>query len=390
MITRQLSTLLKHELRLRRLDRAGLLIAVLAPVGLIALTSAAFGDLDQPDRVTIAVADAGDGSVAELLASRFSDDPSLRQVATVAVYGSHDQARAAVADGRQEAGLLLPAELTVGSRTLSQSSRQVVVLESAEKPIASAVAGYVAQQVSARVSTAALTGRLLEQGAGAAAVPATLRNAQPLSLVDLPVSADRLRAASYFGPSMATLLLFFSVGFAGRSLWQEQATGTARRQRVIGVPQGAAVAAKLVVGLVYGAATMTAAWLACVVGFRAGWGPAPGVLLLIVAVTLAAVALSFALATLARSESQLESMAACVIFTFAILGGSFIPPAATPDGLRSLAALTPTGQVQQGFVDLVTTGDAAAAVQPASWLLLFALGCLLLGAARVGRLGATS
>jgi ABC-2 type transport system permease protein len=104
---------------------------------------------------------------------------------------------------------------------------------------------------------------------------------------------------------------------------------------------------------------MTAMALVTGIVFGADWGHPLAAAALIVAVGLAVVALTALVIALSRTDRQADAMSSVVVFTLAILGGSFIQASELPPLMRTFALATPNGWALRGFVDLGTTTGGA-------------------------------
>jgi ABC-2 type transport system permease protein len=187
--------------------------------------------------------------------------------------------------------------------------------------------------------------------------------------------------AAYFGPSMAILFLFLSVGQGARSLLVEQREGTLARVRTSPVPFAAVLLGKSGAVVVTGLVTLLVMWGVTGLALGADWGDPVAVLVLIVASVLAVAGIGALVAGLARTDAQAEGWTAVVTFTLALLGGNFITPGALPDALRRLSLLTPNGWALRGFTELSAGRGDLADVLPA--VAILAATALVTGAAGV-------
>ncbi|MEZ5265405.1 MAG: ABC transporter permease [Acidimicrobiales bacterium] len=155
---------------------------------------------------------------------------------------------------------------------------------------------------------------------------------------------------------MSILFLFFTVGFAARSVLAERGGGHARPPAGHPTVSGALIAGKtLSVGLL-GVAGFVVVWLVTAALFDAPWGQPVAVLVPIVATVVAIAGVATFVAGLARTERQADAFTAAVTFVLALLGGNFVGPN-QPDLLRRLSVLTPNGWSLRAFTEL--NADAA-------------------------------
>jgi ABC-2 type transport system permease protein len=156
----------------------------------------------------------------------------------------------------------------------------------------------------------------------------------------------------YFGPSMAILFLYFSVGAGARALMAEKRIGTMARLRLAPVRFGSILVGKLAAIFAVALTSMLLLWAATVIVFGASWGNPLGVVVLCVATVIAISGIASFIAVSAKSEEGADGATAMVAFGLALLGGNFFPPGALPDLFEKLSRLTPNGAALQAFARL--------------------------------------
>jgi len=322
------------EIRRQVRDRSALIRGVLAPFALAAIMGLAFGRTP-----------ASTYNVA-LVAPNPAAVRTVNGIHFVPV-GDREAARQLVKKGKVAAALVLPAS----------SADSAEVLEASQLPYA---------------------------GRAVAAVARSMDSPSTRTTVD-----DRQAAAanpiSYFGPAMAMLFLFFTVGSGARSIMAEGRLGTLARLRAAPISARAVLAGKVLATLLVCLASMLVLWLATSIVFGATWGPAGAVLLLCVGTVVAIAGLTSLVTALARNEAEAEGLTLMVGFGLALLGGNFFPPAALPSAFEKLSRLTPNGIALQAFAKLSIEGSALRAIVP-SLVALAAFGAIT-GAIAVARLG---
>lgn len=198
-------------------------------------------------------------------------------------------------------------------------------------------------------------------------------------------SGDGVDAQAFYGAAMAIVFLFFTLGFAGRSVVAERRDGTLAR--VLASPT---TAAEVLLGKTIAVSSLALAgfvtvWAVTSLGFGARWGPPAQVLAVVVATVLAMAGVSLCIAAFARSEPQADSLTSAVTFTLALLGGNFVGPDA-PDLLRRLSSFTPNGWALHAFEDLSAgTARADRIAVAIAVLLAFAVGFGTIGVRRLHR-----
>ena len=369
---RLIAVMAANDLRRRLRDRSALITAFVAPFALAVIISLALGAGGEGLEATIGVVDADGSPTSRELAGRLLEpgprDGRGRQGELVFVaVASEEEAVRDIDAERLGAALLIPAGF--GASLASPRPEPVRVVRDAERAITGEVAVAVARELVARVNASGLSVAVVESGPRGASDDRARLAAEAAS-VQLPISIDMapvggdLNLAAYFGPSMAVLFLFLTVGAGARSLLAEQRDGTLARLRAAPIRAADVVAAKTVAVLVLGLASMSTLWLATSTLFGASWGPVPAVLLLSTATVFAIAGISSLVTALSKTEQQAEGATSMITFTLAILGGNFVSPGDLPEVLRRLSLLTPNGWALRSFTDLSTGAADFAAIVP--------------------------
>jgi ABC-2 type transport system permease protein len=359
---RLIAVMAANDLRRRLRDRSALITAVVAPFALAAIISLALGATGQGLEARIGVVDADRSPPSRELAGRLlgpsagGGRPQQGSLTFVSV-ASEDAAVRDIDAERLGAAVVLPNGF--GPSLASPRPQSVRVVRDAERAITGEVAVAVARELVARVNASRLSVAVVESTTGRDPEDRG-RVAAEAGSVQLPIDVEmasvggELELAAYFGPSMAVLFLFLTVGSGARSLLAEQREGTLARLRAAPLGAGQIVAAKTAAVFVLGLASMLSLWLATTVVFGASWGP-PGPVLVLSAATVVAIAgISSLVTAFSGTEQQAEGATAMITFTLAILGGNFVTPGDLPDALRRLSLLTPNGWALRSFTDLST------------------------------------
>lgn len=378
-------TVFAMELRMRWRDRASVVLAFVAPVVLAAVTSLAFANFDKLDPVKLALVDHDRGALSAQFIKELQTDPRLRQLLRLRVVDSTSHAETLVRQGRSEAVLVIPEGFSTAVVN-AQRPPSLLVLSTDQKPIAGSVAQAVAQEFDTRASAvtlAAKTTQQLVEGQPHGGV----RKSVPVGTGAVPfprqASTKPLKTASYFAPSMTIVFLFFAVSFGARNIWVERRQKTLMRSSLSGASVRTVVAGKLAAAYVFGVLASLSAWATTSLVFKTTWGPPGAVLMLIAAMSAAAVGVSLVVATVVRREEQLDTVTAVVSFVLVLLGGNFIPPSSLPATIRHVSLATPNGWAMRGFLDSVTTAHAGAAVGAALVTLAYAVVLFVVGGVRV-------
>lgn len=329
-----------HEVRLRVRDRSVVILGLIAPFVLASIMGIAFASGDDALAVALVVQPAAlaPGPLAALR-DQLGPEVALRPT------DDERAARQAVADGEADAVIVVrPAG--------------VEVVGDNDEPQANAAATGVANRI-ARVLASDDNG----DGAGAGAGAGVPR------IVDDP-AMSRSSPLGFFGPSMAILFLYFSVGSGARSLMAERRAGTMARLRVAPVGFTAVVAGKLAAIFAVALASMLSLWVLTTVLYDASWGSVVGVVVLSSATVVAIAGIASFIAARARDEAGADAATGIVAFLLALLGGNFFPPGALPDLFEKGSRLTPNGAALQAFARLSIDGAGLAEIAPALAVLM--------------------
>jgi ABC-2 type transport system permease protein len=160
---------------------------------------------------------------------------------------------------------------------------------------------------------------------------------------------------AFIAPGMAVAFLMYTVSLGGRSILAERDRGTLAR--LLASPtSGAQVMGGKVVGIfLTGAAQMSVLIVASALLFGLRWGNTPGVVLLIICVSLAATGWGLLLASVAKRPNQVANYGTAIMLTFGIIGGSFVtlPPSGF---VTQLGKITPNAWAISGFGALARGG----------------------------------
>ncbi len=372
-----------RDLRARLRDRSALITAFIAPIGLAVILSLALGSTDEIS-ITIGLVDLDEGQLGEGIVEAFSEG-GADSVITITELADEDALRAALDAGEADAGLIVPAG-TIERAQAGEQAQLRVLREpgSLSGDLAAAVARGVGSQLerARQVTELAARAGAPPQVAGGL-IPAVLEAEPLLSMVDQEVEGSLTSPASYFGPAMAVFFVFFVVGSGPQSLLAQRREGSLARLAAAPIPRWSILVGTGLSVLVLALASICTLWLVMYVAFGASWGDPAGVLVLALAITLAAAAITTLVATAARTEEQVNGFTSIVVFTLALLGGSFGP---LPQQLEPLSLATPNGLVLRGFVDLAAGGGLDVVVVPLLGALAFTVVALAIALPRANRL----
>jgi ABC-2 type transport system permease protein len=353
-----------NDLRRRVRNRSFIIQAVVGPVALATVISAAFSGGFGFD-VEIGIVNEDRSELARAI-ERGLIDAGEEEVA----FESVDDLTAAshlVDDWEIGAALVIPAGFAESLVTDEPAAVGLVVDE--QNPVAAAVARAVADGLTARVDAGRVTALSL-LGLGRPVPPP-----DTLAGVDLPVTVQRLNSdelspAALVAPGMGLLFLFFTVGAVARSLLEERRDKVLDRIRAAPVSLRSILLGKALAVVVLGLTSVLTLWGVTAVAFDADWGDPAGVLVVLVVATLAVGGISALVASLASDPQTADLAATAVAFILGILGGSLVPLSELPDGLRRLSRFTPNGWAQQAVAELSAGGAGVRDVLPEAGILV--------------------
>lgn len=362
-----------HELRRRFRNRSAIITAFVGPLAMATV----FGLLVRgPGTVafTIGVVDLDRSSVSRsIVAGLLEQGESGREGGSVELVSVESVARARdqVDEAELDGAVVLPAGLGVSVE--SGSPMPLAVVRSGERLVGGQIATSIALNVGAELERVALAVAVAAARDGAppdaALVEAAQREPPALAVVDLPAGKGEIDATAFYGAAMSILFLFFTVGFAARSLLVERREGTLARMLASQATPGAILAGKAAAVSALGLAGFVTVWVVTSVAFGAEWGDPLAVALLILATVLAVGGLTMFVTSLARTDQQAETYTLVVTFAFALLGGNFVGPFA-PEVLRTLSLATPNGWALRAFIDLGADAATLPAILPALGVLV--------------------
>ncbi|MGZ5385228.1 MAG: ABC transporter permease [Acidimicrobiia bacterium] len=362
-------TIAAKDLKLRIRDRSVLIIAFLAPLVLAFIFNVVFGSA------------FGTGSEFEpALGIVSNDSPRTSTVlegiasevgGTWQTFPDRVAAESALDDGEVEAVFVVPAGFDGGVDQGQGGSLEVIgdVDSSTSTQIATAIAesyGLGLDQIGLNVATAIHSG-----GDPATVIPAaTSGGLQPLAdLTEITAGVRQLDGTTSTVAGMAVFFLLFTAQVGLLSLLEERRDGTLARILSTPTRPSAVLAAKSLVSVVLGLASLAVLIVAGRFILGAEWGNPAGVLVLVVAAVLAAVGISALTTGLAKTPEAAGNMQGIVGTVLGLLGGVFFPIGDDGGILAAMSALTPHHWFIRGLSDLAG-GQSASAALPSVWPLL--------------------
>lgn len=370
-------TITAKDLRQRLRDRSALIYGIVAPLVLAGIFSLVLGDVTSgPADVRWLVVDEDGGEVAAGLVDELLPAVAADLDGEVVAVGDRDAAIAEVEAGDADAAVVVPAGVTTsgdGPPSAEEIAAGVTIEvvgdadASLSVTVLDALVTSYADQVERVRTTATAAGVLgapetIDGIVAATSVPA-------LEIDEGSVTGRVLDPTTQLSAGMAVFFLMFVVQFGVISLLDERQAGTLWRLYASPLRRGQVLAAKAGTSFVLGVVSMGVLMAASSLLLGASWGPAGGVVVLIVTAVLAATGIMAAIGAVARSAEQANNAAAATAVVLGMLGGSFFP--VSGDLLERLQLITPHAWFLRGLSGL-SAGDAVT-LEPALALLAIAV-----------------
>lgn len=175
----------------------------------------------------------------------------------------------------------------------------------------------------------------------------------------------------------AIMMLLFSVAGVGTSILEEKENGTINRLLYSPVRGSSILYGKMLFAFLISVAQLATmfifAWLALNMDMRVS---IPGLVLMVLATSLAVSGLGIFLASVARTRQQAQNLSTIIILVMSAIGGSMIPLFIMPVFLQKIAVLSVNYWGIQGFYDLFWRGLTLSDILP-KILVLVGFGVLL-------------
>lgn len=380
------------DLRLRLRDRTAIILAFIAPLVLATIISFAFGREDVPFRTTIAIADLDGSEISRSFTEGIRSIPAFEDAIEIKSASSAEEASSLVE--KEEVGAAIVIPVRFGEAVRAGRAADVSVVRNIASPITGELAEAIAQGFASEINA----GRLAIQtavAAGALARPdspgleALVEQAVaeriPVNLVDGPIAAREVKAASYFGPSMTIFFLLFTVQFGALGILAERREGTLARLLASPTKPWAIVTGKVLSSFVLGLLSIVTMIIATTFLLDAEWGDPLAVAALSVAIVFAAVGVTGLVIASSRTLEQAQGFGQIATVALALLGGNFIQITDAPEIIRKLSLITPNGWALRAFFDLSAEGGGIGSILPALGVIVtfgVVTGALALGVGR--------
>lgn len=367
------------DLKLRIRDRSAFILGIFAPLVLAVIFNFVFGGALNAESLDLrfGLVDLDDSEVSE----GFSDiliGAEDEELLVLTEFEDAADAEAAVEAGDIDAYY----QIEPGMHAAVEAGEEfaIRIVGDVDAPTSTQIAASIAEQfgdgvagvqLSVATSVALLDGppppEVAEWGGEAAArEPAYV-------LADVSTETRQLDATTYFSAGMAVFFLFFTVQFGVIGLLEERRDGTMARLMAAPIRRTSVITAKALLSSWLGVISVGVLILATHYLLGAIWGPPLGVILLVVATVLSAVAIMGLVGSVAQTPEGAGNLGAIIAVVLGMLGGTFFPIGQGDDLLSKLTYLTPHAWFMQGLAEISGGAEWTAALPAVGALLIFAL-----------------
>jgi ABC-2 type transport system permease protein len=372
-------------LNLRRLfrDRNNVFYVIVVPILMVFLIGTLFGGGRQ---LRLGVA-APSGPLAEQLVSALAGGDGI----AVERLGGDAEVRAAVAAGRVNAGLVIPAgyDAALGKGTSETLTFVARAVDQKAQDVGVWVRSVVRQESSVL--------RAAQSGAGT--FEADLRSARAAAVPGIGVSVTTtgkslfpagFRQFEVSAPPLLLLFTFFTSLTAAAGLIETRRRGVGRRMAATPTPARTIVAGEALGRLAIAVAQGLIIMLGSAVLFGVRWGDPVAAAALLLVFSLVGSGAATLIGALLRTEGSALAWAATAGLGVAALGGTMVPLESFSATMRAVAHLTPHAWGYDAFAGLIRHGASLIDILPSLAVLaayagvLFALGLWRLRRALTG------
>lgn len=331
-------------LRQRLRDRSAIVFAVLTPLGLSFAFSMLIPNEFSTFNTRFVVVDNDRGHVAEVLVQDVLGALVEAGVAVVDPVSSESAARDEVTAGDASAAIVIPAGFTDAVEGGRPTQVRIVGGEfPVSLEVAQSAVGRFASSVGATqlmIATTAATGGTPDAATVAAAQAAGTAPG-PIAAAEASLASRQTNLATFYGAAMAIMFVFFATQYGALALLADREVGTLNRLLAAPISPAAILTGTSLAGFALGLVAMTVMAVATTAFQGANWGPPVFVALLIMAAVVSATGISTVVASTARTPQQAGGLNAIVALSLSAIGGVFIPISQAPEGLATVAQVTP-------------------------------------------------
>jgi ABC-2 type transport system permease protein len=373
-------TITAKDLKERFRDRSAIMLAIVVPLGLAFILNLTLGPVtEQSFSTEVAVHDADGGEIAAGFTQMLADIQEAGFVSVTDV-GTAAEARALVDDHSVSTAYLLEGGLSAAVTANEEAT--IIVVADPDQPIGSQVGkaladGFASEVNAVRLSVATALALGADDPTG---LVASAQEERPsIVLADASTEGRGFDFSTFYATGIAVFFMFFTVQFGVLSIIDERENGTMPRLLVAPISKQSILVGKLLASFLVGVASTVVLWLSTTLLMGAQWGGSLIVVILVAAGVTAAMGLTAAIATFARTGEQAGAITAFVVVVFGVLGGTFFPVSRVSGAFAVISRVTPHHWLMEGF-RRSSAGEGIVGVLPA-------LGAILAFAIVLGSIG---
>jgi len=309
-------------------NRSLLVLGIVAPFLIMSALAGTLGSVFSGQyRPDLVVADeVGDGVL-----DGFVDSLRDAGFSELDVVESADEARELVTSRDADAALIYTDAFAATVFDPTASPAPIEIVANADADVASIVVEALAEQSRQSFDTI----RVLS------AVGAPLGDLQgPIAVTETSTSVRVLTDGTYFAVAMAAYFTVFAAASLVGGLHTERREFTMARMLGAPISRWAPAAGKSIAAATAALLAYAVLVIASTLTFGADWGPLPGVIVVGIALSIAAIGVGFGIASFATTEEAVNQLVATITTSWAVIGGVFlIIPAG--GAMYELAKLSP-------------------------------------------------
>lgn len=342
------------DLHQRLRDRSALVMAVVAPLGLVLILNATLGSAAETTKFEFAVLNADQAELGVSFESLMAQ-LEAEKIATIVRVSNRAELDGLIGDGALNAGFVIPEGFTESAR--AGEGPEIVVVGDRSSPISVSVANAIASSFAAEVDYVRIAvGSVVLTSPGPVDVQQLITTAQqsapPIIIDTASQEGHGLDIAGYYAISLSIFFLFFTVQFGVLSLLEEEEAGTLARLRSAPISPWSIIMGKLLSSFVLGVLSTTVMVIATswLMGVR--WGNPAGVAVFVVLGVLAATAIVSLVLSVAHTAEQAGAYASMGSVVLGLLGGVFFPIDQSSGFLRAASFISPHRWLLEGFREI--------------------------------------
>jgi ABC-2 type transport system permease protein len=375
-------------------DRSSFILLLAVPLVLIVTVGSALGGLfnngSSQIKINVAVSNQDSGYVGTTVLKALNVNNSQLMI-TVNQYNDSDHVSKAVADGKADAGVVIPAGTTdalVMASSNGASTQNLVKFyalpNNTQAPVTitqQIVTSVVNQLVVAQYAGNAAVGQVQSvcHKPGNYCEPTTI-DATTISRVVGQASGDatkkaqvetlaagqapRVAAFDLTVPGYAIFFSLFSINAAAATILQEKEDGTFRRLLIAPVQKYALLGGKLLAQFLLTLLQLFVLFAVGYLAFHINIGSWPAVILLLIGSSFAATGLGILLVSVVKTRRQLNPIVTLVVLVTSAIGGAWWPLYIEPNWMQSIAKLGITAWAIEGLNGVMLFGKSFTDVLP--------------------------